>query len=124
MSDQITAAAAPDGDIREQAAQYTLAANPLVGVRGRDILDSAGVLLGRMVANPAVAAKQCLSLLGELGRIVELVLQRNQLMMQIAEAPRAGDGFVEDRAAGHLLDVLAEVADGDFLRHADRALVR
>jgi polyhydroxyalkanoate synthase len=69
MSDHMTTAAASAGDIREQAAQYTLAANPLVGVRGRDILASAGVLLGRMVANPAVAAKQGVSLLGELVRI-------------------------------------------------------
>jgi polyhydroxyalkanoate synthase subunit PhaC len=58
-----------DHDIREQAAQHTLAANPLVGVRGRDIVDSAGVLLGRMASNPTVAAQQCLSFLGELGRI-------------------------------------------------------
>jgi len=66
MNDRITTATAFDG---ETAAQYTLSANPLVGVRGRDILDAAGVLLGRMVANPAVASKQCFSLLGELGRI-------------------------------------------------------
>jgi polyhydroxyalkanoate synthase subunit PhaC len=69
MSDHVTTAATSDGDIREQAAQFTLAANPLVGVRGRDILSSAGVLLGRMAANPGVAAKQGLSLLGELVRI-------------------------------------------------------
>ncbi len=56
-------------DIREQAAQHTLAANPLVGVRGRDIVDSARVLLGKMVNNPGVAAQQYLSFLGELGRI-------------------------------------------------------
>jgi polyhydroxyalkanoate synthase len=62
--------ATSDGDIREQAAQYTLAANPLVGVRGRDILDSAQVLLGRMAASPGIAARQYLSFLGELGRIV------------------------------------------------------
>src|SRR5262245_49115359 len=59
-----------DHDIREQAAQHTLAANPLVGVRGRDILDSARVLLGQTVSNPAVAARQYLSFLGELGRIL------------------------------------------------------
>jgi polyhydroxyalkanoate synthase subunit PhaC len=58
-----------DDDIREQAAQHTLAANPLVGVRGRDIVDTAGVLLGQMMRNPGVAARQYLSLLGELGRI-------------------------------------------------------
>jgi polyhydroxyalkanoate synthase subunit PhaC len=69
MNEHITIAAPSDGDIREQAAQFTLAANPLVGVRGRDILASAGMLLGRMIASPGVAAKQYLSLLGELGRI-------------------------------------------------------
>src|SRR5262249_21772930 len=58
-----------DNDVREQAAQHTLAANPLVGVGGQDILDSARVLLGQMVGNPAVAARQYLSFLGELGRI-------------------------------------------------------
>jgi polyhydroxyalkanoate synthase len=69
MNDHITTAAASDGDIHEQAAQFTLAANPLVGVRGRDILDSAGVLLGRVAANPRVAAKHTFSFLGELVRI-------------------------------------------------------
>ena len=58
-----------DDDIREQAAQHTLAANPLVGVRGRDILDSARLLLGQMLSNPVVAAQQYLAFLAELGRI-------------------------------------------------------
>src|SRR5215813_9548572 len=62
-------AAPAERDIREQAAQHTLAANPLVGVRGRDVLDSAGMLLGQMVRHPAIAARQYLSFLGELGRI-------------------------------------------------------
>ena len=61
---------AADHDIRQQAAQHTLAANPLVGVRGQDILDSAGLLLGRMLGSPAVVAQQYLSFLAELGRIV------------------------------------------------------
>jgi polyhydroxyalkanoate synthase subunit PhaC len=59
----------PEHDIREQAAAHTLAANPLVGVRGKDILDSARVLLGGMLSNPAVAARQSLALVAELGRI-------------------------------------------------------
>ena len=58
-----------DYDIRNEAAQHTLAANPLVGVRGRDILDSARALLSQMVSNPGVAARQYLCFLGELGRI-------------------------------------------------------
>jgi polyhydroxyalkanoate synthase len=53
----------------EEQSQHTLAANPLVGVRGQDILDSARALIGQMVSNPGIAAKQYLSFLGELGRI-------------------------------------------------------
>src|SRR5262245_3626075 len=60
---------AADTDIREQAAQHTLAANPLVGVRGQDILDSARVLLAQLARNPAAAAQQSLSFFTELGRI-------------------------------------------------------
>jgi polyhydroxyalkanoate synthase len=58
-----------DSEFREQAAQHTLAANPLVGVRAQDLLDSARVLLGQMITHPGVAAQQYLSFLGELGRI-------------------------------------------------------
>jgi poly[(R)-3-hydroxyalkanoate] polymerase subunit PhaC len=63
------ASEALDQDIREQAAQHTLAANPLVGVRGEDILDSARLLLGQLLRHPAAAAHQYVSFLGELGRI-------------------------------------------------------
>jgi polyhydroxyalkanoate synthase len=63
------ATAALDHDIREQATQHTLAANPLVGVRGQDILDSAHLLLAQVLRHPAAAAQQYLSLLGELARI-------------------------------------------------------
>ena len=51
------------------------------------------------------------------------VLQLFELVVQVADAAAAGDGFVEHRAARHLLDVLAEVADGQLLRHGDLALV-
>jgi polyhydroxyalkanoate synthase len=70
MTHERRQAEAADHDIGEQAAQHTLAANPLVGVRGQDILDSTRVLLGRMVSNPGMAARQYLSFVGELGRIV------------------------------------------------------
>src|SRR4029450_4133432 len=63
------ASVAANNDIREQAAQHTLAANPLVGVRGQDILDSARLLLGQILSNPVAAAQQYLTLLAELGRI-------------------------------------------------------
>src|SRR5215467_12717678 len=60
---------AAENDIHEQAAQHTLAANPLVGVRGEDIVDSARLLLAQMLRNPVVAARQSLALCAELGRI-------------------------------------------------------
>ena len=56
-------------DIREQAAAHTLAANPLVGLRSEDILASARVLLGEMASNPALAARQYMAWVAELGRI-------------------------------------------------------
>jgi polyhydroxyalkanoate synthase subunit PhaC len=59
-----------DTDIREQAAQHTLAANQLVGVRGEDILDSARLLLAQVLNHPAVAARQSLAFLAELARIM------------------------------------------------------
>ncbi|MGA7389755.1 MAG: class II poly(R)-hydroxyalkanoic acid synthase, partial [Pseudolabrys sp.] len=59
-----------DHEIRDQALQHTLAANPLIGVRGHDFLDSARVLVGEMMKNPGVTAQQYFSFLGELGRIM------------------------------------------------------
>ena len=70
MTDENRETGTSDGDIRERAVQHTLAANPLVGVRGRDILDSARALLDHMMSKPGIAAQQYLSFLGELGRIV------------------------------------------------------
>ena len=55
------------GDIPEAAP--TLAANPLVGVRGQDILAAAAMLLTQIARSPAIAMQQYLLLLGELGRI-------------------------------------------------------
>ena len=43
--------------------------------------------------------------------------------MQIAEPAAAGDGLVEHGAARHLLDVLAEIADGRLPRDGDLAIV-
>src|SRR5437868_5605685 len=40
-----------------------------------------------------------------------------------APTSAAGDGLVEHGSTGHLLDVLAEVADGELLRHRDFAVV-
>jgi polyhydroxyalkanoate synthase len=62
-------AGAFEPDIREQAAAHTLAANPLVGVRAEDILASAHVLVGEMVSNPTLVARQYMAWVAELGRI-------------------------------------------------------
>ena len=51
------------------------------------------------------------------------VFQRFELVMQVADAAAAGDRFVDHRAAGHLLDILPEVADGQPLRNRHLALV-
>jgi polyhydroxyalkanoate synthase len=58
-----------DNGLREQAVEYTLAANPLVGIREQEIFESAGKLFEQAMSNPALAAKHYLSYLGELGRI-------------------------------------------------------
>ena len=58
-----------DTDLGEQAAQNTLAANPLVGVRLEDILDSTRLLVGQVLSSPGLAAREYFRFLGELGRI-------------------------------------------------------
>src|SRR5271165_5444647 len=70
MRDKGPATVVFDNDLRDQAAQHPLAANPLVGVRPEDILDSARLLLGQMLSSPGLAAREYLRFLGELGRIV------------------------------------------------------
>jgi poly[(R)-3-hydroxyalkanoate] polymerase subunit PhaC len=126
MSDHI-ATAASESEIREQAAQFTLSANPLIGVRGRDVLDSAGVLLGRMAANPGLAARQGLSLLGELVRIAT----GGSELAPDAKDKRFGDSAWQESAAyralaqcylawGNALNRFVDEAPMDK-RDADRA---
>jgi polyhydroxyalkanoate synthase len=71
----------------EEASRNTLALNPLVGIRGQDLVDSAGVLFKAIVNEPKVAAEQWLSFLGELGSIVAGKSER---------APQAGDRRFSD----------------------------
>jgi polyhydroxyalkanoate synthase subunit PhaC len=70
MANESQGARTPANDIGEQAVQHTVAANPLVGVRGDDIVGSAHTLVAQIISNPATAVQQYLSFLGELGRIV------------------------------------------------------
>jgi polyhydroxyalkanoate synthase subunit PhaC len=77
----------PTEVISEEASRNTLALNPLVGIRGQDLADSAGILFKAMVNEPKVAAEQWFSFLGELGSIVAGSSER---------APRAGDKRFSD----------------------------
>ena len=69
MGNESTAMNTSGEGMLERAVHHTLAANPLVGVRRKDIVDSARTLLGKMVRNPGIAAGQYLCFLGELRRI-------------------------------------------------------
>ena len=117
-------------DIRHQAAQHTLAANPLVGVRGQDIIDATSMLLAQMARNPWVAARRYLSFLGELGRIAT---GGSELAVDDKDR-RFADPAWQDSAAyralaqcylawGHALDRLVDDVEMDR-RDAARALRR
>ena len=55
--------------------------------------------------------------IASLRRVFHRVLQGFEFMMQVARASTAGNGFIEHGAAGHLFHILAEIADGQFLRN-------
>jgi polyhydroxyalkanoate synthase len=76
-------------DTPDDAASHTLSANPLVGVRGQDILAAARELLAQMARRPGVALQQYFFLLGELARIAT---------GRSALAPAAQDKRFADRA--------------------------
>ncbi len=57
------------GTLIERAARHTLAANPLIGVRRREVLGAATALLGRLARQPDVVTANYAKLLVEYGRI-------------------------------------------------------
>ncbi len=73
--------------LSDQAANNTLALNPLVGVHGKDLMDSAAVMLKAMMTEPMAAAEQSLSLVAEFTKI---------LTGQSDRAPPAGDKRFKD----------------------------
>jgi polyhydroxyalkanoate synthase subunit PhaC len=77
----------PVEGISEAASRNTLALNPLVGIRGQDLVDSANILFKAVVNEPKVATEQWLSFLGELGSIVAGKSER---------APKSGDRRFSD----------------------------
>lgn len=124
MSTDRTDPPSPDG-ISEEAARTTLALNPLVGIRGQDLVDSAGILLRAMVKEPKVAAEQWLSFMAELGEIASGKSER---------APKAGDRRFSDptwkdsRLHSGLLkaylawgDAVSQFVDKTDLREVDKA---
>jgi poly[(R)-3-hydroxyalkanoate] polymerase subunit PhaC len=82
MSSEPREPSPPTEGISETASRNTLALNPLVGIRGQDLIDSAGILFKAVVNEPKVASEQWLSFLGELGSIVAGKSER---------VPKAGD---------------------------------
>ena len=99
----------PDS-LSDQAAGNTLALNPLIGLRGKDLMDSAAILMKAMVNEPIVAGGQWLSFLGELGKIGA---------GQSDRAQQAGDKRFADAAwknsAAHRRLLQAYLAWGDGL---------
>jgi polyhydroxyalkanoate synthase len=87
MSSEQRESSAPMEGISEAASRNTLSLNPLVGIRGQDLLDSAGTLFKAIVNEPKVATEQWLSFLGELGSIASGKSER---------APKVGDRRFSD----------------------------
>src|SRR5258705_8913572 len=71
----------------EDASRNRLALNPLVGIRGQDLVDSAGILFKAVMNEAKVATEQWLSFVGELGSIIAGKSDR---------APKAGDKRFSD----------------------------
>src|SRR5882757_5548880 len=74
-------------ELSEAASRNTLALNPLVGIQGQDLVDSAGLLFRVVMNEPKVATEQWLSFVGELDSIIAGKSERT---------PRAGDKRFSD----------------------------
>ena len=85
-------------------------------------LERVAALVVVLLLHLAEALEDLVHVVGPRG-VGHRVLQGLELVVQVAQAAAAGDRLVEHRAALHLLDVLAEVADRELLRHRDLALV-
>jgi polyhydroxyalkanoate synthase subunit PhaC len=89
MSNQNPSETQTTDGMSEQASRHTVALNPLVGFRGKNLLDSAGIFFKAMIKEPQVAADKWLSFVGELSDIVVGKSER---------APGAGDKRFVDPA--------------------------
>jgi polyhydroxyalkanoate synthase len=89
MSTENRSPASSTSEMSEAASRNTLALNPLVGIRGQDFVDSAGILFRAVTNEPRVATEQWLSFVGELGSILAGKSERT---------PKAGDRRFSDPA--------------------------
>ena len=79
----------PTADLSEAASRNTLALNPLVGIRGQDLVDSASILFKAVINEPKVPTEQGLSLVSERG---------SRLAGNSERAPTPGDRRFADPA--------------------------
>ena len=89
MSNQNPSEEQKTDGMSEQASRHTLALNPLVAFRRKDLLDSAGIFFKAMISEPQVAADKWLSFVGELTDVVSGKSER---------APQSGDKRFADPA--------------------------
>jgi len=82
MSTERHADTEPAESLSDQASHHTLALNPLVGLRGKDLFDAAAIVFKAMLNEPRVAVTQWLTFLGELADIISGKSER---------APQPGD---------------------------------
>jgi len=102
--------AAPSSALIERAAQNTLAANPLIGIRREEVLAAASTLLAQLARQPVMVSRQVARFLAELARVAS---GRSTL------APAAGDRRFADKAwsdgAGFRRLLQAYIALGESL---------
>src|SRR5215510_2738852 len=106
-----------DSELGARAIDNTLAANPLIGVRPEDIVESANMLFQRIMANPGLAATQYLAFLGELGRIAN----GSSELAPDAKDKRFADSAWKDSAAYRALAQNYLAWSGALNRFVDQA---
>ena len=101
----------------------------LVVLEAEPVEDFAGLSFERVAVQVLIffldlakAVEDFVEFAGAVG-IFHGVLEGFEFVVEVAQPAAAGDGFVEHGAAGHLLDVLPEVADGELFGQRDIALI-
>src|SRR5258707_15452818 len=87
MSTENRSPVSSTSEMYEGVSRNALALNPLVGMQGQDLVDSAGILFKAITNEPKVATEQWLSFVGELDSIIAGKSERT---------PKAGDKRFSD----------------------------